>query len=367
MRAWGWVGGLVGWLSMAGALGAQTANFDAAVRVPMAEVRGGPSDVFPVTGRLRQGQPVHIVGERDGFYAITPPAGSSSWVMDRALKPMQAPARGRATDAYVLADDAPVHLGSADAPSPLPVEAWRNDGHTQRLKRGTIVRLLGDESMADNTLWRRIQPTPAEVRFVPKEILSPPQASTVVSASPGAGSSGMTGGNQTTHPLWAQAEQAERSGDYNRAELLYRQLADQIAQPGGDHLLATRCYNRIDQLARRRAQFATWPARQPAPGVLVSGRPNPVNPVPPPAAPAASSGSVASGPGWLRRSGVPIDGRPAYVLEDDRGQPRYYLLAQPGLNLEFFANRYVEVFGPMVPRTDMAGGYMSVNRLHLLR
>src|SRR5262249_14058613 len=87
-----------------------------------------------------------------------------------------------------------------------------------------------------------------------------------------------------------------------------------------------------------------------------------------PAAPPPPGGTVASGPGWLRRSGVQIDGKPVFVLEDNFGQPRYYLLAQPGLNLESFVNRPVEVFGTMVQRIDLAGGgYLSVNRLHLLK
>ena len=77
---------------------------------------------------------------------------------------------------------------------------------------------------------------------------------------------------------------------------------------------------------------------------------------------------MASGPGWLRRTSVLIDGKQAYVLEDNRGQPRYYLLAQPGLNLETFVNRPVEVFGPLVQRSDVVGGgYLSVGKLHLLR
>ena len=366
MRAWGWVGGLVGWLGLAGALSAQT-EYTTTVRVPLAEVRGGPSEIFPVTGRLRQGERVTVLGEQEGFYAILPPSGSSSWVLDRALKPVAPAAGGRATEAYVQADGAPVHVGSADSVTLLAVEAWRSDGRPQRLKRGTIVRLLGDQSMSDKELWRRIQPTPAEVRYVIRDALNPPQSSTVVTASPGAVPAAGAG---AVNPLWAQAEQAERVGDLNRAELLYRQLANQMAQPGGDHDLAIRCYNRIDQLARRRAQYATWPARQPAPGMLVSGsaRQAPAAPVavPPPAA-ATSGGAMASGPGWLRRTGVLIDGRPAYVLEDDRGQPRYYLLAQSGLNLEYFANRYVEVFGTTVQRPDLSNGYVSVNRLHLLR
>jgi hypothetical protein len=368
MRAWGWVGGLIGSLWLTGALGAQTGGFDTTVRVPVAEVRGGPSDIFPVTGRLQQRQPVHVVGEKDGFWEITPPTGSSSWVMDTALRLVEPPARGKIVHAYVLADGAPIFLGSADSQKPLPIKL------AQTLQRGTIVRVLGEKVMDDAAEWWRIQPTPAEVRYVAREALNPPQSSTVVAASPGTAIQTPPTGAAAVNPLWAQAEQAERAGDLNKADLLYGQLARQMAQPGGDHDLAIRCYNRIDQLSKRRAQVAAWPARQPAPGVLVNGggRPTPVAPASPPpvAAPAstAAAGTVASGPGWLRRSGVQIDGRPAFVLENNGGQLRYYLLAQPGLNLELFLNRPVEVFGPMVQRSELAGGgYVSVNRLHLLR
>jgi hypothetical protein len=65
---------------------------------------------------------------------------------------------------------------------------------------------------------------------------------------------------------------------------------------------------------------------------------------------------------------VSIDNRPAYVLEDNQGRPRYYLVPQAGLNLESFVNRPVEVFGPWVHRSDLGTtGYISVGRLHLLR
>src|SRR5262245_55057028 len=102
MRTGCWVGGLVGWLGLAGALGAQTtAGFSARVSVPVAEVRGGPSDIFPVTGRLRQGEPVHVVGEDNGFYKITSPAGSSNWIDDAALKHGMTPVPGRPFEAWV--------------------------------------------------------------------------------------------------------------------------------------------------------------------------------------------------------------------------------------------------------------------------
>jgi hypothetical protein len=285
--------------------------------------------------------------------------------MDKALRLVEPPARNKVVNAIVLADGAPIYLGSADSQKPLPIKL------SQTLRRGTIVRIVGEKVMDGTDEWWRIQPAPTEVRYVARDALNPPQSSTVVAASPGTASQTTTTGNAAVNPLWAQAEQAERAGDLNKAELLYRQLYYQMAQPGGDHDLANRCYNRIDQLTRRRSQVATWPARQPAPGVLV-GSSRPVAPTaPPPAAapaPIADGGTITSGPGWLRRSGVQIDGRTAFVLEDNRGQLRYYLLAQPGLNLEMFVNRPVEVFGPMVQRSELAGGgYLSVNRLHLLR
>ena len=78
--------------------------------------------------------------------------------------------------------------------------------------------------------------------------------------------------------------------------------------------------------------------------------------------------AIASSRGWLRRSAFSIDGRPAFVLEDNQAQFRYYLVGQAGLDLQLFANRTVEVFGTFVPRSDLAGGgYISVGRLHLLR
>jgi hypothetical protein len=143
-----------------------------------------------------------------------------------------------------------------------------------------------------------------------------------------------------------------------------------MARPGGDQYLATLCWNRIDVLSRR-FQPVPWSARQPAPGVLTTARPPtpaPPTPVaaytPPPALPV----TVASGPGWLRRSGVAINGQAAYVLEDNVGRVRYYMVAQPGLNMDVFVNKPVEVFGPLVAKADLAGGgYISVGRLHLLR
>ncbi|HEX4591703.1 MAG TPA: hypothetical protein VH120_17330 [Gemmataceae bacterium] len=348
-----WVGGLAGLVLFAGGLMAQDAK-DATVKAPSAEVRGGRSEVFPITGYLRQGQAVRVVNEDGGFCAIVPPAGSSNWIEDHAVKPMDAPGGRRADKAYVLLDGVSVRLGSDRSPGPLPYE-------TVKLSRGTIVRIIGDKAFAEGKEWWPIQPPPAEVRYVSKDALSQP-TSTVVAASPVNPSAPKTGPGQQFHPLWVQAQQAEQVHDYSRAELLYRQLAGEMAQPGGDHDLAIRCYNRIEQLGR--AQPVTWPARQQAPGMLVSSRP-----MTPPAGPAVPpSGSISSGPGWLRRTGILLDGKPAYVLEDNRGQPRYYVLAAPGQTLDSYVNRAVDVTGPLTNRPDfVTGGYITVYRVSLLR
>ncbi len=354
-RVVGGIGGLVGWLGLVCGAFAQDGR-DATVRVPTAEVRGGQSEIFPITGYLRQGQSVRILREEGGYYAIVPPPGSSCWVEDRALQ-FAGPGRGRGTTAAVLLEGTRVRLGNEQARGPLPYE-------TAHLSRGMIVRIIGDKAFAEGKEWWPIQPPSQDVRYVAKDAVAV-QTSTVVASSPAVRTGTPPGlSNQPTHPLWAQAQQAELGRDYARAELLYRQLASDMAQPGGDHDLAVRCYNRIEQITR--AQPATWPARQPAPGMLVSNSARPPDNPPSPAA----GGTISSGPGWLRRTGILIDRKPAFVLEDSRGQPRYYLLAQPGLNpgLESFVNRPVEVFGPLVQRPDLAGGgYLSVNRLHLLR
>src|SRR5205823_6583304 len=141
----------------------------------------------------------------------------------------------------------------------------------------------------ENALWYRIQPAPIEVRYVARQDVANPSSTSVTSArqDPSAVS-----GQRQMPPLWCQAEQAERAGNPAQADLLYRQLAGQMALPGGDPYIATLCWNRIDQLARR-YQLTPWPARQPAPGILTSSRPMAPAPVDLPSS--AQQATVASG------------------------------------------------------------------------
>ncbi len=337
---------VVGWLALVPWAVAQ-APATAVVRSPSAEVRGGKSSIFPVTGYLRQGQPVQVLKDEDDYYAIAPPSGSSSWVMDRGLTYHPA-AAGKRAWATVNLDDLPVLLGSPDARQPHAVE-------TAKLKRGTIVFPIGEKVVHERAEWWRIEPVASEARYVAKDALTPPDAgSTVVASSPAAAPKA-AGPN----PLFAQAEEAERFGNCTRAEMLYRQLVAEQSRPGGDHELAKKCLARADALGRR-LQPVLNAGNRPVP-VKPTSNSRPV--------PAFGGRGVTSGPGWLRRTGVTIDGRTAYALEDNQGTLRYYLLsAGPGLNLETFVNRPVDVSGNLVQRPDLSGGgYVSVETLRLLR
>ena len=275
-----------------GGLRAQTAATDIVVRQPSIEVRGGRSSIFPITGYLRQGQTVRIIRDENGWLAIAPPAGSSSWIMERVLD--KQPNRGQRTICVLLADDAPLLLGTAESATPLPHQVGT-------AKRGTMVVVVGEKAVSDalgeKTTWWRIQPVPSEVRWIAKD-----------------------------------AAQGTEVRDQKSV------VRDQRSE--------VRCQGSIPPTTMQPVARPSYAPVQPTMGNVV----------------------MTSGPGNLRRAAFQIDGHAAFVLEDYQGYVRVYAVAQPGLNLEPFVNRRVELFGPMVQRPEFTGrGYMAVNRLHLLR
>jgi uncharacterized protein YgiM (DUF1202 family) len=322
---------------------ATAAGYDAVITKPVTEVRGGQSTVYPVTGMLRQGSRVHVVREEGNWVAITPPDGSSSWVMGRVLNPE--PTMGmRNPPATVLADNTDIMLGSSDRPGP----------HTTRMNtvnQGTMVVVLGEKTTSDvggdKTTWWRIQPTANEVRWITKDSITT--------------MNGTIAGNKQMPESWVRAEQAERAGNLQQAIELYRQVSTEQSKANGDSELATRAYNRAEALTRRVTQpAATFTSRQSP----TSSDASPVAPTP--QVPAGVT--MTTGPGLLRRSAVFINNQNAYVLEDSRGVARVYVIPQPGLNLEPFVNRRVEMFGPMTNRGDLpSNGFITVTKLHILQ
>ena len=331
---------------------AQSQPSEAVVQQRIAEVRGGQSTIYPVTNRLPAGTRVRVKKEEGGWLAIAPPQGvppqgSSSWVMERFLD--QQPALGRATICTVVGDDVPIMLGSFDQNTPL--------GHqVSTVKRGTMVVVLGDRASSDvlgeRTTWWRIQTTANEVRWMSKDALQPTAAYAPVPPPVTARSYG-----KPVPELWTLAEQAERNGNSSLAVVYYRQLASQQSLPGGDYNLATQATQRADALAKQPVTTTSRPSYS-SPAPATGGAPGAW----------ATGVDHRSGPGVLRRVAFMIDNQTTFALEDAKGYPRLYVVAQPGLSMESFVNRRVELFGPMVNRQELTiHGYMTVKTVYLLR
>lgn len=367
--------------------------YDTTIALPQVEVRSGPSSdpkMYP-TGKLRQGDRVRVVREEaGGWLAIEPPTGSFSWINTRFLE-----ISSQQNTAQVLGDDVPVRVGSEltkEAPTVQQI----------KLQRGAQVIVLDQKkAYTEDGGWLPIVPPPQEVRYIPAEAVRvSPQVQTVQSSPGGSAQSGADGGIPAgvtgvgVDPLWQQAQQAAQAGKLSEAERLYLQLARQTT----DHDLSMRCYNRINFL-RQGGQAAATPVYQPVhpndpyyTSQQTNARlvPTPVNsavsssiqagqptsqytyrrdvPVAPmsqtqQAAPAAQ----ASGPGWLRRAPFWLDQKATYVLESSQGMPRMYVTAQPGVNLESYVNRTVDLWGTVVYRGDVKTNYMSVLQVRPLQ
>ena len=283
-----------------------------------------------------------------------PSIGSKTTPSIRSRRTAPAPDR-----AFVLLDNTTIRLGSDRVPKPLPYER-------AKLPRGTIVKIIGDKEFAEGKEWWPIQPPPSEVRYVAKSSLSPTDFDRRLRVS---------GRSDRCHIgiIELADESAVASGSTGRSRPRLRTGRASVQATG-----------RRDGPARRRPRSghpllqpnrATEPGTNrnlagPAAGARNVGQ-RPIGAAaPPPTTVSASPPSISSGPGWLRRTGLLIDGQTAYVVEDNRGQRKYYVLGQQGLypGLESYVNRPVEVYGPMVQRTDLAGGgYISVNRIQYLR
>ncbi len=63
------------------------APYETTITVPEVEVRAGPSPQFYATMKLRQGERVQVVEQRDGgWLAVEPPPGSFNWINERFIE-----------------------------------------------------------------------------------------------------------------------------------------------------------------------------------------------------------------------------------------------------------------------------------------
>jgi hypothetical protein len=375
---------------------AANAPYEATIMAPEAEVRCGPSAdaKYYATSKLRQGEKVQVLREEDGgWLAIKPPPGSFSWINTRFIELVDQDRGGR-----VLADDAPVRIGSAVVNTPPTVEA------KSRLKRGFVAIVLDAKKVAgDDGTWLPIVPGPDEVRYIAADsVKSQPQVQRV-QASPAAQ---MPAGPPSPAPagsdeaLWEQAHQAEVAGKPADAADLFYQLANRTQ----NHELQVRCYNRIHFL--REGMKATAPqnyqsghpteAHYPqqnvadprvVPTPYVSGQPQfappgqvtsqysgqapgqlmSSNPAIAPGGVAPGNAVNSSGPGVLRRAPFFIDQKVTYVLESSNGVARMYVSPQPGLNLEYYIGRNVDLVGVVQYRGDVKTYLMQATNVRLLQ
>jgi Bacterial SH3 domain len=343
-------------------------------------LRAGPSDRYADTGTLRRGAAVIVEkDEGNGWLAITAPYGSVSWV---AAQFIEDPTPDRPTPKNVFVhteDEVTLAIGKAGVPQPLDVRRVK-------LKNGDGLLLLGPKVKFADKTWYPVAPPAGDVRYLPKTAVQfekasinnftvrvadktgdpvPPAASPTIGPTtslPGPGVAPAGGGNNkpaVNHPLWTQAEAAEREGRTVEAEKLYFDLAAQMNAPGGDHDIANLCYTRIHSIREKKrnasAPLPTTPPR--TTGVLQppakddrgvrAGTPQPLPP-------ATDERPRWSGPGTLRRTALTLDGRSAYALESSPGVVVTYVIAGQGVDLERSLGKRVDVYGTSQTRSGLS-------------
>jgi hypothetical protein len=344
-------------------LRAQNAPRDALVAIPDVEVRSGPSQQYYATSKLRLNDKVTIVKVLDGgWLAIVPPRGSFNWIngafLDQPIRPgATAPVNAEAT----------LLIGSALVTTPPTTRSQ------VKAPKGAQVTILGEPMTDTEGKWWPIQPLPRELRYLPPNAVqgNPPVQPGVAAAPP----VGQPGGslplmNPTpviNDPLWLKAEQAEHDNNLALALGLYTQLATQTQ----DHNLSVRCLNRIEALKQKLRASPAPPVNVNYPPAVAGDPRGPGAPsgiisqpaVAVPALPPPATGSMPPGPpvtpaagplampapslqtvsGQLQRSAVPLNKQILYALEM-AGQ-RWYVAAQPGVNLEAYVYSNVELQG----------------------
>jgi hypothetical protein len=384
--------GLAALLAVSSARAADPTPYCAVVSDVEVKLRAGPGDGFPDTGTLPKGSYVIVEREENGgWLAVTAPYGSVSWI---ATQFIEDPAPDRLTPKNVIVhvdDEVTLAAGKVGEAQPLDIRRVK-------VPNGTRLVLLGPKVTFAGKTWYPVSPPAGDVRYLPKtavrydkpapnnfsvrviENTSPPPgaASPAAPATPAGGPLATVPGPGSTpapaggvvaskpavnHPLWTQAETAEREGRFADAEKAYFDLAALMNGQGGDHDIANLCYTRIHAL-REKKRNARGPAASGTsgrPSVLQppskdergvrAGAPQALPPVTPTNSNTGTSppanGGKWTGPGTLRRSVLTPDGtgKPAYALEVAPGVVKAYVVAGPGVELDKLIGQRVDVYG----------------------
>jgi hypothetical protein len=178
--------------------------------------------------------------------------------------------------------------------------------------------------------------------------------------------------------LLRYAQQLEDAQRWEEASRAYAQLGQKYSTVNPD--FANQFYNRAEWLRQSRsAAMAPMTPAAPGPGTDPTAlrgdqrlRPVPQTVDPRTAVPGRSSpvdvpkrrvfSVQSSGPGRLYRAATLIDSQRAYYLVSGQGQIITYATEEPGVNLEPYLGRNVELLGRVLPRGDIRPQYMTVQR-----
>ena len=395
---------------------AQTGPYFATVTDPEVKLRSGPSDKYPETATLVKGAQLIVVKEEsNGWLAVSDPPGklySMSWVPASFVndydnnKPIPQP--------ITVEEEATLAAGQIGLAQPSHIRLTKVPAGTGLVVIGTKVQFAG-------RLWYPVMPPAGDYRYVPKQALQidkPVHTTFTVrdTVSPAGGLPAVptgslpvvgTGGTSSSlppegpgvpkvslppdgpatapskpvvqHPLWAQAEAAERDGRLDDAEKLYFQLARLMNEPVGDHDIANLCYSRIHSLReKKRNASGVTPSSgiAPATGATSSSGTAPTTPRPTlgeptkpvggsqstgigsSSAPATDDGPRWTGQGRLKRSAMAFDGRRTYILEASPGVTALYAVGGQGIDLEKYVGKNVNLYGVVGPYRGISKPYV---------
>jgi hypothetical protein len=375
----------------------------AAVTAPDVILRAGPSDRYPDTGTLSRGTQLIVYEEAEGGWLAVHAPGSVSWVpmtfinFDKT-KPIPQNVKTQAE----------VALASGKVGLAQPLAEVR----LAKMPAGTALLVIGPSVTFDNKTWYPVEPILGDYRYLPRTAVefqepvktafvvrdTPPEGTSVADAPGSPKTPAAHGSPAANHPLWAQAEAAERDGRIEEAEKLYFQLARVMNEPGGDHDIANLCYTRIHMIREKKrggngmagtrstsgtGSRGVIPASSPVartaddsrdsratllpPVPIGRDREQPrVRPIAEPAPRTAEPGDGGprwTGPGTLQRAALALDGRQTYVLESAPGVPVVYAVGAPGVDLKPYWKRKVDLYGTVHDHPNARRPYVLVTKV----
>lgn len=395
---------------------AEPPAYKAVVTDAEVKLRAGPSDQYPETGALRAGEEVTVEREAEnGWLAVTAPKGSVSWIACTFVEDIAADRPAPRKGFVNYEGDVTLAAGQAGLPQPLNIRR-------EKVPQGTAVLIIGPVAQYDGKRWLPIEPPAGDVRYIPKTAVKfdkpannnftvrvnessaplPPGAAAApaggtFTASPGPNITPVSGGVTASkpavnHPLWVQAEAAERDNRLVDAEKLYFQLAEEMNRANGDHDVANMCYSRIHAIREKQRGTRGTGAPSALPNTLKplakdervvrderpvrdervakdergvkAGTPEPL----PSAAPVGEKDERAEWhTGKLVFSTSTPDGpnRQVYLLEASGGNVKMYVTAAEGVDLRRYLGQRVNVLGAPTTRTGLTRPYLVATDVKL--